>query len=321
MTSFSMSWRQLATATATCIVTFVVCVTLHELVHLWVGRLFDLPTHFINLTAAGVSDTDAATAPALALAWMNGVAPLFTMACGVGALFAAEPARRRGWTDTASVLAWIAIFGVPYIGAQMMLAAAPASLRGNGADSAAVLVGYFGIAGMARLAIVLIGTLIAMAAGFWLPRAIVPIHAQSARVADSTQLGRVPGWRCVIAGLFVAIAVGFAGLGSLKVLRHPDASTPGPFLLALVAWSLALALRATWTSPGARFVRDQWIAPAAVASVVLGVLGVVFPSDYSVTALILLPQLLVAAFASQTAVPGELSISTQARDGSGLRRT
>lgn len=258
-----------------------------------------LPTHFINLTAAGVSEADAAVAPAVTLAWMNGVAPLLTMACGVAALFAAEPAKRHGHALIACALGWIAVFGVPYIGLQLMLVAAPANLRGHGADSAAVLVGYLGIAGVPRALIVVLGTLIATMAGFWLPRAIVPEPGRAARTAKSARWGGVPAWRRLLAGLLVAGSIFLIGRGSLRILHQPDAAAQQPFLMALIAWSLGLCCLTRWTLPGARIVRDHWIIPAILASAILGVVGAASHSDYSTIALVLLPQLLVAAFAGQ----------------------
>jgi hypothetical protein len=276
-----------------CCGTLVVFITLHELVHLSVGRLLHLPTHFINPTAACLSDADAASAPGAALAWMNGAAPVFTMTVGLFALGLLRATPRRRGSLAWSLLGWIALLGVPYIGVQLMLLAAPASARGNGVDSAAVVIGYFGITNAPRIVLVIVGTLVAIASGFWLAPVLRPSD-------EPAVIGVTPPplWRRALAAAFLFSATAVLALGALKMSRRPSTSSPAPFLLAFMLSAIGLALRTRWSAPRSRFVRDQWILPALIASVCLMIFGLLVPSDYSIAPVMLLPQLLVAAFAA-----------------------
>ena len=145
---------------------------LHESIHLIVGRLVGLPSHFLSLTSVGVTPSVAATTSPSALAWMNGVAPLATMLIGIVSLIAMPALRAKAPAAVADFVAWWAIFGVPYIGLQTMTAPSQINLRGNGSDFAAVLGGYFGLSLAARMAIALAGLVIYMASGFWLGPAV-----------------------------------------------------------------------------------------------------------------------------------------------------
>ncbi|HEY5060525.1 MAG TPA: hypothetical protein VII52_03265, partial [Gemmatimonadaceae bacterium] len=95
-------------------------VTVHELVHIAVGHSLGIGGHFTSLTSADADSARAGVASAGVRAWMAGSAPLFTALTGGAALLLASRARRHGSGGLATVLGWIAIFSIPYIGVQLM---------------------------------------------------------------------------------------------------------------------------------------------------------------------------------------------------------
>lgn len=206
-----------------CLVTVVASIELHELFHLGVGRLAGLPARFLSFTAAGVRPEEAARADPAALAWMNGVAPISTMILGVLACAAASAPWRSIGPRTRYVLAWVAIVGVPYIGLQLMLAAAPISVRGDGADFAAVIGGYFQVAPAIRSVLAVIGLAIFLASGFWLERLVGDPAAQlDRRMSLGERLAAVSVWRRVLAGM-----TGILWIGTIALAIYPRATVPG----------------------------------------------------------------------------------------------
>jgi hypothetical protein len=245
---------------------------LHECFHLIVGRLCGLPAHFLNLTSVGVDPLIAGNARPSALALMNGVAPVTTMLLGVVALSVTPGLRRRGFVALASFVAWCAIFAVPYIGLQLMTTALPIRLRGNGADSAAVIGGYFGASIGLRTAISILGLLIFMASSFVLGRAVSddPGDAQS-RLTLRQHLRGLSLWRVIAASAFGLLLTGMAVRGAF-LLAHGEDGGFFSLLIAIWLWSAMMTLLVRWRAPGAREVRDQWIFPGVLAS--LGMLAI-----------------------------------------------
>lgn len=249
---------------------------LHESLHLIVGRLCGLPAHFLNLTSVGVDPSIAANARPSALALMNGAAPLATMLLGVAALFAAPALRRRAPAALTAFVAWCAIFAVPYIGLQIMTTALPIRLRGNGADSAAVIGGYFGAPIMPRTVISVVGLLIFIASGFCLGRAVS--ESPGGRLTLSQHLRGLAPWRIATASALGLLLIGLTVRGAF-LLAH---SQNGAFLSLLVAmwvWGAMMTLLVRWRAPGARDVRDQWILPGVLAS--LAMLAISFLTQLS----------------------------------------
>ena len=232
---------------------------LHESLHLIVGRFCGLPAHFFNLTSVGVAPLIVAKARASALALMNGIAPLSTMLLGVAALFLAPKLRRSAPPAVTAFVAWCAIFAVPYIGLQMMTAALPIRLGGNGADSAAVIGGYFGVPIGPRTVISVLGLLIFMASGFWLSRAVSDGSGDvRCRLTLRQHLRGLARWRVALASALGLLAIGMTVRGALLMLHSKN----GGFfslLLAIWLWSAMMMLLVRWRAPGAREVRDQWI--------------------------------------------------------------
>jgi hypothetical protein len=146
-------------------------ITAHELVHIAAGHALGIGGHFTSLTSADADPLRALRAAPAARAWMTGAAPVFTMLAGLGALAAAPAARARNQRTLAAVLGWMAIFGISYVGVQLMTLAGPAGQNGTGVDTAEVLVGYLGIGHVARAALGLGGVTLLLGAGFVLGRA------------------------------------------------------------------------------------------------------------------------------------------------------
>jgi len=204
---------------------------------------------------------------------MNGVAPLATMLLGVLALVVVPALRAKLPAAVTAFIAWCAIFGIPYIGLQLMTTAGPIRLRGDGSDSAAVIGGYFGMSIISRTAIAVVGLLIYMASGFWLgPAVSQSTSAAPSRLTLRQHLRGVPVWRMAAASvlglLFIAMTVRSASL-----LAHGNG---GGLLLLLVetwVWAAIITLLVRWRAPGASEVRDWWIVPGLLASAGMIVIG------------------------------------------------
>jgi hypothetical protein len=268
-------------------------VTAHELVHIAVGHLFGVGGHFTNLTSADLDPAQNLAASAAARAWIAGSAPMFTVVTGLIALLAAPWARARRHDGLATVLGWIAIFGISYIGVQLMTLGGPAV----GVDTAAVLVGYFGITRTPRALLALCGTFALLGAGYVFGSALgdrrVSSSAAPADLRPTSAMRRTAGIACAILSICSIAAGAF-------LLFHAGKRNPvGFLLLADILWGAAMLTLTPWQQPGPRFVRDLWLAPAVVAMGVLTIVGLLFPSDYSAATLFFLPQLATAAYAAR----------------------
>jgi hypothetical protein len=275
---------------------------LHECFHLVVGRLAGLPCHFLSLTSVGVDPSVAANASPSALALMNGVAPLATMLLGVLALVAVPALRPKAGAAVTAFIAWFAIFGVAYIGLQMMTTAGPARLRGNGSDFAAVIGGYFGVPIVPRTAIAVAGLVIFMASGFYLSAAVSQGGGGSSRLTLGQHLHGLAAWRGVAASVLglnlIAISVRSAAL-----LAHGN----GGGMLLLFGdtwvWAALMALLVGWRAPGAREVRDRWIFPGLLTSAGLIAISLLTHlDDFFIGGTTLIVPLIAAAW-TQTRVP------------------
>jgi hypothetical protein len=225
----------------------LVSTELHESLHLIVGRLCGLPAHFLSLTSAGVDPLIAANARASSLALMNGVAPLATMLLGIAALFATPALRRRAPAALTAFIAWCAIFAVPYIGLQIMTTALPARLRGNGADSAAVIGGYFAAPIVLRTVISIVGLLIFMASGFCLGRAVS--ESSGGRLTVREHLRDLAPWRVAAASALGLLLIGLTGRGAL-LLAHGRYGGFFSLLQAIWVWGAMIILLVRWQAPG-----------------------------------------------------------------------
>jgi len=279
-----------------CLVTTMASTTAHELVHIAVGHAVGIGGHFTSLSSADWDPKLASAAPASARALMAGSAPVFTVIVAICALLIAPWARRRRHDDLATVLGWLAVFGIPYTGVQLMTLGGPA----GGVDMAAVLVDYFGLAGIPRTMVAVGGVVFLIASGFWLGRAL-GVPSTSSPVSGP---GRDMSLARRGAGItFVVVSVCLIAAGAVIRMRPEPGNPMGAFLLADVLWAAGMVVLTPWRQPGPQFVRDMWLLPGIAAMALLTVIGVVFPSDYSAAAMFFLPQLATAAWAARTRGP------------------
>jgi hypothetical protein len=246
----------------------LVSAELHESLHLIVGRLAGLPSHFLNLTSVGVDPSVAVHASPSALALMNGVAPLATMLLGVLCLAAVPALRPKAPVAVTDFIAWCAIFAIPYIGLQTMVTAAPIQLRGNGADSAAVIGGYFGVPVVPRTAISLAGLLIYMASGFWLSAAVSQrTESAPSRLTLRQHLRGLAARRLVAASVLGLLLIAMT-VRSAALLVRGDSRGVFSLLLETYVWAVMMTVLVRWRAPGhARcattgYFRGCWRAPA-----------------------------------------------------------
>src|SRR6185437_2263654 len=109
---------------------------------------------------------------------------------------------------------------VPYIGLQLMTAASPVRLRGNGADSAAVIGGYFGVTLGPRMAISVLGLLIFVASGFWLGRAVSENSGDArCRLMLKEHLRGIARWRVVAASALGLLMIGLTVRGAVLMFH------------------------------------------------------------------------------------------------------
>jgi hypothetical protein len=273
----------------------LVSTELHESIHLMVGRLCGLPAHFLNLTSVGVSPSIAANARPAALALMNGVAPPATMLLGVAALFATPRLRRSAPAALTAFVAWCAIFAVPYIGLQIMTTALPVRLRGNGADSAAVIGGYFGAPLLLRTALSILGLLMFVASGFWLGRAVSDDPGATPRLTLRGHLRGLPAWRVTTASVLGLVLIGVVVRGAF-LLAHGEDGGFFSLMVAIWLWGAMMTLLVRWQATGTREVRDRWIFPGMLASAGLMAIGMFTHDDLFVSATIFVIPLLATAW-------------------------
>jgi hypothetical protein len=248
---------------------------------------------------------------------MNGIAPLATMLLGLLALAVVPTMRAKAQVAVTDFVAWWAICGVPYIGLQMMGAAAPINLRGNGSDSAAVLGGYFGVSLAPRVVISLAGAVIYMASGFWLGSAVKQRTGRAPpRLTLKQHLHGIATWRLTVTAglglLLIAICVRSAAL-----LAHGDRQGLLLLLLATLFWGAIMALLVRWRTPGARNVRNHWVIPGLLASAALIAIGLLDNDDFLFDGISLVLPLMATAWIQMTA-PSE-SVTSTFRQSSGAR--
>ena len=279
------------------LVVVVLSVSLHELMHLIVGRFMGLPAHYVSLTAVAVTPEAAAIAPAAALALMNGVAPVVTMGLGVLAFVSVPVFRPRVSALITSFVAWWAIFGVAYIGAQLMTVGYPADLRGTGADLAAVVGGYWQASDRMRAVIALIGLSVFMFSGLWLgtPLAVVSrLRKPAWRIAE--RWGQIAVWRWVSGVILGLLTLGLAALGFSLLLRGAGEGVSLMYVAGSFVWPAFMALLTPWSTAWANNILKHWIAPGALASAAFLLLGLATHSDYATVGMVLLPPLVTAAY-------------------------
>jgi hypothetical protein len=242
----------------------------------------------------------AANASPAALALMNGVAPIATMILGVMALFATPRLRAKGSSTLADFCAWWAIFGVPYIGLQTMVTSAPVTTRGNGADFAAVIGGYFGVSAKPRAIIALVGFVLYIASGFLLRIAVSDgARRPSTNPTSNNALRSVAGWRLAAAAVLSALLI-LLTARSAGMLLWGNGRGLGLLVLAPLAWAAVMAMLIRWSQPEVSIIRNQWILPGLLAGIVLIAIGQLSKSDFTLDGLLLATPLFTTAWSAST---------------------
>ena len=241
---------------------------LHECIHLAIGRLAGIPAAFTGLTSVGIPRADASLYAGWRLALMNGTAPLVTVLAGFVVLHLLArwqngPERLRFF------LSWWAIFGIPYLGLQLMIIVLPVDFSGNGVDSAAVA-GYLNAQPWVLAVLSFAGFL-------WYVRAgRLVLHMIEIADRDAPKIGtdaRIAAWRHVAAWGLLVIAFAGAMRFALEAFasRLPGGSLDLPAML--FGWSGACVLWTRWRSFAARGVWSGWLIPGAIGLLALVPLG------------------------------------------------
>jgi hypothetical protein len=182
-----------------------------------------------------------------------------------------------------------------------MTTALPIRLSGNGADSAAVIGGYFAVPIVPRTVISVVGLLIFTASGFCLGRAVS--ESSGDRLTLRQHLRRLAPWRVAAASALGLLLIGMTVRGAF-LLAHSRYGGFYSLLWAIWVWGAMMTLLVRWRAPGTRDVRDQWIFPGLLAS--LGMLAIGFLTqldDFRTSATIFVIPLIATAWVLTRAPP------------------
>ena len=265
-----------------------VIVTLHETIHLVVGRLAGIPAIFTGLTSAGLPKTvNPLQYGPTQLALMNGIAPLLTVVFGFVVYYLLQH-RPAALGTVRYFFTWWAIFGIPYLGVQMIICIQPSNYSGNGADSAAVA-GYLNLPMLVRAIICLAGYVYYMVSAIWVTGAI---RAADWDIQPQKSGLAIPGWRQLLGWLLIALAFISAIWLALRALRG---NTYGPIFLVWSAWALGTAFLTPWRSYTTRTMFKHWLLPGILGMLALIPLGLIGKgNDYASIWFILSPPLVAA---------------------------
>ncbi|MEO7207273.1 MAG: hypothetical protein ABI145_10920 [Steroidobacteraceae bacterium] len=281
--------------------------SLHELVHLLVGRMARIPAVFTNLTAVGLpTDIDTQQYGPTQLALMNGIAPLLTVVFGFTVYFLLVR-RQAALSRVRYFFTWCAIFGVPYLGVQMMIIIQHPDYSGNGADSAAVA-GYLHLCMLIRVIICLVGFLYYTASSIWVLRVI---RAADPEVLPCRASVAIALWRRLLGCLLIAVAIISAVFIALRALSGIG---QGPVFLVFGGWGFGSALLVPWKSFAAKTVFRHWLLPGIVGTLALIPLSYVDKNgnDYAAMWLIILPPVTAATlFDFKSKFPRRISEAPQ----------
>ena len=196
--------------------------------------------------------------------------------CSQASRVSARCSSRHGYADDNTIpprqfSAGLPYLAFPYIGVQLMTLGGPA----GGVDTAAVLVGYFGIAGISRGVLSVAGVAFTIAAGYLLGGALG--DQQPASPAAFGAVTNISAARRVVGTAFAVLSICLIASGAALLVRPGHGNPMGPFLLADILWAVGMLIATPWRQPGPRFVRDVWLAPAIAAMGLLTLARYGFP--------------------------------------------
>jgi hypothetical protein len=276
----------------------IVIITLHETIHLLVGRMAGIPAVFTGLTSAGLpKNVDPGQYGPAQLALMNGIAPLLTVVFGfvIYYLLARKQAVLR---HLRYFFTWWAIFGIPYLGVQMIIIIQHSDYSGNGADSAAVA-GYLHLSILLRALICLAGFLYYMVSAIWVLGAI---RAADRDVLPGGSSLAIAWWRQLLGWILIAVAIASAVAIGVRALYG---IVYGPLFLVFSSWATGTALLTPWRSFVAMAMWKRWLLPGIIGLLALIPLGFIGGSnDYADMWLPILPPLIAATLFATREVTG-----------------
>ena len=279
------------------VISLITIVTLHELAHLAVGLLLGLPVRFVSPVSVAVPPAVVGQVAGWRLALMNGIAPLTTMLLGgIAALLLTRLG--RNWPDLLNrFVGWWALFGVAYIGFELMGTGDPSVYAGTGSDPAAVA-GFLGLSDPIRGLVSFVALLFFLISGFLVVPALVAIeHLPPGPLAGLWSLNFVPSrWRRIAALILIAAILVLDISGAIRIAQGDHDGFKATELLGPLLWAIALALLTAWRTPFAHVMRNQWLFPLFIGWVVLILGGILTnASDYLVIGLYLLGPVLSLA--------------------------
>lgn len=263
----------------------VTTTTLHEVVHLIVGRSLSIPAQFLNYTSVGIPTTNVVQYPPMSLAAMNGVAPIFSIlffgALPLLVITKDNPNVGEPWF---SLLKWSAIFNVPYLGLQLMLAVNVSSANGSGSDMAAVM-GAFEAPSHVRFVLGALGYLFFVASLVILGRALS--KKPNVWPSPHNELRKWLGYFSILLG-FLSVCFGDRiTLSGNQNLGMTLIAIGGFFLLGIGSTLLIYFKSSNYPT-----FKVQWLLPTLVGTFFMALIGVFFQNDYANFWLILIPSVL-----------------------------
>lgn len=277
----------------------IVIIGLHESMHLLVGRLAGIPAVFTGLTSAGLPKS---INPHLfgptQLALMNGIAPLLTVVFG----FVVYYLLRRRPAALGAVryfFTWWAIYGIPYLGLQLMIVIYHTDYSGNGPDSAA-LAGYLHLSDPIRAVICLAGFLYYFAASLWVLKAL---RAADLDILPSGSGLALAWWRRLSGIALIIVANGSAVFLAASAFFGQIHGLP--LYLGILTWGLGTAALTPWKSSAARTLFQHWLLPGILGMLALILLGLIGDgNDYASIWLLIMPPLVAAIMFATRGISG-----------------
>ncbi len=278
------------TKTLLTLISLVVSVELHEIVHLLMARAMGLPSRFLNFTAVGLSKVEAMKYPAEHLAFMNGIAPLFSfLVLGCGSLIFCRSRIVRS-EKVNYFVAWLAIFNLPYLGLQIMLMGGPSRSNGTGNDFATVF-DFLGMSPVARAILGAFGLLIFIA----LQSPLKEVINMDASVKTEEKDFPLPRWRSSVGYFLLIFGFGAAVISCRNNILQNYSEGTLWVLCQLVVWGLASVCLTRWKTAEGKMMLCNWILPCLIATVLLVPLGFE-GNDFLMLWIFVLPMMTGAAY-------------------------
>jgi len=270
------------------VVTIFFTTTVHELFHLMVGRAVGIHAQFLSLTSVGIHKSDPTVYPPLSLALMNGMAPVLSfLVFGVFPLYLC--ARRRFSEPWLSLLGWSAIFNLPYIGLQLMLAVNLSTVTGSGSDMAAVMESL-GATRNVRFALGTLGYIVFLLALYMLGRVLL---TQMNPLSTAKSIG-VSLKRRVVGSVILVLGLLSVSFGDVILIATGNQKIGMKFIALGGFGCIALGAMILISYRNSVFQKFQshWLIPGVFGMGAMAAFGIVHQNDYADFWLIMFPSVL-----------------------------